>query len=76
MNKKYEVRLFYARKHAPVFNTELEARRFIEGRALTKKCAVYTELWEVDDRGDGEQLALFDYGSIPPHELVVKGDVV
>lgn len=72
MAKHYKVVLFYARAHQPTFNTKLEAERFIQSRALTRKAAYYTELWEMKNEEDGEQLSLFDYGHIPPQELVLK----
>ncbi len=68
--KHYKVVLFYARNHQPTFTSELEAKRFIEARALTKKVACYTELWKMEDEENGEMQQLFDYGTIPAKELV------
>ena len=70
--KHYRVVLFYARQHQPTFSTKAEALDFIKARALTKRAAYYTELWEMENEDDGQMEMLFDYGCKEPEELVRK----
>lgn len=62
-SKTYRVSIFYKRNRELKFKTEQEARRWIKARALTNRAICYTELWEEDEKGDGEQIAVFENDS-------------
>ena len=66
---KYVIRVYYQRAYTPTFNTEREARNWIESRRLRSNTACYTELWIEDERGNGEQIAVFENDTF---ELVIK----
>lgn len=70
--KHYQVVLFYPRANRPKFATKTEALNFVIARALTRRAAYYTEVWEMDNEDDGQMLFLFDYGCTKPEELVRK----
>lgn len=67
--KYYKVILFYARAYQPTFYSELQARRFLQARALTSKACHYAELWKMSNESDGEQVAVFENSQL---ELVLK----
>lgn len=70
MEKRYKIVRYYARSYSQEFNTKAEAEAAIQAHAMTRRTANYAELWEMLNEDDGEMVALFDYGSVPPEKLV------
>lgn len=56
---KYEV-IYYYKRYSRLFSTKAEATNAIKAKALTSKALHYTELWEMKNETDGQQLALFE----------------
>lgn len=67
----YRVALF-TNMHTRIFASRSEALDYIKRRAQKNTAACYTEVWQMENETDGEQVAVFGYGCSQPVEMVEK----
>lgn len=60
LTMKYKLTRFYRRSHEMEFESKEAALAHVKATALRSDAQCYTELWQMKNDTDGEQLAFFD----------------
>jgi hypothetical protein len=73
MSKYYKIVTFYKRNHEQKFHSYEQARRALIAKGLVSDARHYSELWEMIDEENGEQLGLYEnsqQGLMPSKETL------